>query len=116
MKVKEKSLLVGKKTVMELLAKCYSNSQIKPLCEVMIEIMKQDVSLCRFFLQSCFEEDNCEYLMSVLLDCTDQTARVYVGNLIKFIVSSLKESEGAKIHEIEVVTTTNEKGESITVQ
>ena len=94
LKVKEKSLLVGKKTVMELLAKCYSNSQIKPLCEVMMDIMKQDVSLCHSFLDSCFKEDNCDYLMSVLLDCSDQTARVHVGNLVKFIVNQLKEREG----------------------
>jgi hypothetical protein len=77
----------------------------------MIEIMRQDVSLCHSFLQSCFDEDNCDYLMSVLLDCTDATARVHVGALVKFVVKALAEVEGADIHKIEEIVSTSDKGE-----
>ncbi len=48
--LKEKALAVGKKTVMDLLCKCFHNGQIKQLCDTLIEIMKQDDSLCRAFL------------------------------------------------------------------
>ncbi len=48
--LKEKALSVGKKTVMDLLSKCFHNGQIKPLCETIIEIMKQDDTLCKAFL------------------------------------------------------------------
>ena len=41
---------MGKKTVMDLLCKCFHNGQIKQLSETLIEIMKQDDSLCRAFL------------------------------------------------------------------
>ena len=69
--LKEKALAVGKKTVMDLLCKCFHNGQIKQLTETLVEIMKQDDSLCRAFLQSCFDDDHCNFLMEVLLDCTD---------------------------------------------
>jgi hypothetical protein len=62
-------------------------------------------------LQSCFDEDNCDYLMSVLLDCTDQTARVHVANLVKFVVKALAEAEGADIHKMEEIVSNSEKGE-----
>jgi hypothetical protein len=57
--------------------------------------MKQDDSLCRSFLQGCFDEDHCNFLMEVLLDCTDQTARANVASLIKFIVQRLKIADAA---------------------
>lgn len=38
--VKSKAVLVGRKTMMELLAKCTNNNQLKPLVETMIDIMK----------------------------------------------------------------------------
>jgi hypothetical protein len=69
--MKEKALMVGKKTVMDLLAKAFHNGQIRQLCETLIAIMKQDDSLCRTFLESCFAEDHCNYLMEILLECTD---------------------------------------------
>jgi hypothetical protein len=38
--VKDKALIVGKKTIMDLLAKSFHNVEIKGLVEVLIEIMK----------------------------------------------------------------------------
>jgi hypothetical protein len=49
--VKDKALIVGKKTIMDLLAKSFHNVEIKGLVEVLIDIMRQDPSICVTFLQ-----------------------------------------------------------------
>jgi len=85
--VKDKALIVGKKTIMDLLAKSFHNVEIKGLVEVLIDIMRQDPSICLTFLQQCFNEDHCNYLMEILLECTDGPARLYVGNLVKFVIN-----------------------------
>lgn len=109
--VKQRAMQVGKKTVMDLLAKCFHNAAIKQLTEVLTEIMKQDEALCATFLDQCFQEDHCNYLLEILLDCTDATARMYVGGLLKFIITRLKFQEKDRLFETEKITTTNENGE-----
>lgn len=49
--IKEKALYVGKKTIMDLLAKAFHNSSIKQLTEALIDIMKEDETLCATFLE-----------------------------------------------------------------
>ena len=114
--IKEKALQVGKKTIMDLLAKCFHNASIKQMVEVLIDIIKQDESLCVTFIEQCFQEDNCNYLMEILLECSDATARMYVGNLLKFVINTLKKVESDRLFAIETITTTNEKGEVTIVQ
>ena len=101
---------------MDLLAKCFHNACIKQMVEVLIDIIKQDESLCVTFMEQCFEEDHCNYLMEILLECSDATARMYVGNLMKFIIVTLKKVESDRLFAIETVTTTNDKGEVTIVQ
>lgn len=101
---------------MDLLAKVMQNSQIKGFVEVLIEIMKQDESLCGAFLHQLWEEDRWSYIMEILLECTDVQARTQIGNLMKFIINTLKKTERAKLFEIETVTCTDVKGETYTVQ
>ena len=48
--------------------------------------------------------------MEVLLDCTDQIARVNVSALIKFIVQRLKVAEADILNKTETITTTDDKG------
>ena len=50
-KVKSLTLQVGKKAILDLLAKSYHNSSIKQMIEVLIEIMKQYETLCYTFLE-----------------------------------------------------------------
>ena len=92
--MKDKSIQLGKKTVMDLLAKCFHNSAIKPLCEILLELIREDVSLGETFLRQCFKEDNCNYLMEIILECTDMTARQTVSNLVKHIIHTLKQHDG----------------------
>lgn len=95
------------------MAKCFYNTSIKYLVESLIDIMKKDESLCAQFLEQCFKEDNCNYLIEILLECTDSTARLYVGNLLKFILNKLKIMEKDKLYDIERVEIVNEKGEKV---
>jgi ATP-dependent protease HslVU (ClpYQ) peptidase subunit len=53
--------------------------------------------MAKAFLEGCFKEDGCSYLIDVLLECTDQPVRQHVGNLLKQVVNKLKESEADKI-------------------
>ena len=65
----------------------------------------RDDSLSRAFLGSCFAEDHCNYLMEILLECSDQSARTHIANVIKFVLNRLKVSEGAKLFQTETITT-----------
>ena len=44
-------MTIGKKTIMDLLAKCFYNTSIRYLVEALIDIMKKDEELCGTFLQ-----------------------------------------------------------------
>ena len=68
-----------------------------------MDLMKQDASLGETFLRQCFAEDNCNYLMEIILECTDTTARQQVSNLVKHIIQYLKERDGQKLFEFEVI-------------
>ena len=107
-------LTVAKKTILELLAKCFYNSSIKSLVESLVDVLSRDDHLCYQFLEQCFKEDDCNYLFEILLECTDTTARQHVGNLIKYILVKLKNLEKDKLYEMETVEYTNEKGEKVT--
>lgn len=41
--------------------------------------------------------------MEIILECTDTTARQQVSNLIKHIIQYLKERDGQKLFEFEVI-------------
>lgn len=113
--VKRKALSVGKKTILDLLSKCFYNTSIKFLVESLIDIMKRDESLCAIFLSQCFQDDDCQYLLEILLECTDSTARLHVSSLVKFILSKLKISEKDYLFETVKVEMVNEKnGDKIT--
>jgi hypothetical protein len=54
--------------------------------------------------------------MEVLLDCTDQVARLNVSALIKFIVQRLKVAEADILNKTETITTTDDKGQVTTIE
>lgn len=113
--VKSKALIVGKKVIMDLLARCYHNACIKQMVEALIDVMKQDEELPAVFLAQCFKEDGCDYLLEILLECTDASTRLYVSGLIKFVVLRLKKQERDRLHDVEELTTTSESGSVTTV-
>jgi hypothetical protein len=43
-------------------------------------------------------------LIDLLLECTDATSRMYVGNLVKFILNRLKMEEKSYLYETEKVS------------
>ena len=54
--------------------------------------------------------------MEVLLECTDATARLHMGTLMKFVISKLKKLEADKLFSTETITGTDEKGEAYTIE
>jgi len=50
-KVYENAIFVGKKSILEILSKCFYNQTIKSLVEILIEIMKTNEDLCFTFMQ-----------------------------------------------------------------
>lgn len=78
--VKSKALTIAKKTILDILAKCFYNNSIKFLVEALLKILQNDDgTLSKEFLAKCFEEDDCKYLFEVMLECTDSTTRFNVG-------------------------------------
>ena len=114
--VKNNILQVGKKTVLEILSKSFYNSSMKQMVEALIEIFKKDDSLCYKFMDQCMKEDNGDYLLELMLECPDNTARPLVGALLKFVLNRLKLMEQDKLYENESFEVENEKGEKITIE
>ena len=54
-------------------------------------------------MDECFQEDGCNYLFDILLDCSDQASRTHVGNLVRFLINKLKVIEKDRLYEIKVV-------------
>jgi len=111
---KRNMLAVSKKTILDLLAKCYQNTSIKQLVEALTELMNRDPSLCELFLDQCFKEDNCNYLFEIMLEATDAVARNHVSNLMKFVINKLKVVEKDRLYEVEKVEH-DVNGEKVTI-
>jgi hypothetical protein len=84
---------VGKKSILEILSKCFYNQTIRNLVEILIDIMKTNEDLCFAFMNQCYLEDNFEYLLMIMLECPDAVARLNVALLVKFILNKLKVKE-----------------------
>lgn len=100
---KRNMLTVSKKTILDLLAKCYQNTSIKHLVEALTELMTRDATLASMFLEQCFQEDGCAYLLEIMLEATDAVARNHVSGLMKFIINKLKVSEKDLLYEMQQV-------------
>lgn len=111
---KKNMLAVSKKTILDLLAKCYQNTSIKQLVESLTELMNRDPSLCELFLDQCFKEDNCNYIFEIMLEATDAVARNHVSNLMKFIINKLKVVEKDRLYDVEKVEH-EVNGEKVTI-
>lgn len=82
---------MARKAAFDILARCFYNSGIKDLIQIMIQIFQQDTKLATSFIQAFVQEP--EPLLEVLLDCTDSTARNSIGDLFKFLVCQIKMQE-----------------------
>lgn len=91
---------MGKKSILEILSKCFYNQTIRNLVEILIEIMKTNEDLCLAFMNLCYLEDNFEYLLMIMLECPDAVARLNVAILIKFILGKLKIKEKDILYEV----------------
>lgn len=88
--VSRKILNLGKKSVLEILARCYNNQGIGNIVDNMIEGMKSNPNLCQEFLQQCYDEDRFENLLYVILECPDMSTRSTISNLLKYVINTLK--------------------------
>ena len=100
------SLDVAKKVAFDILARCFHNQGIKDIVQVMIQIFKQDKKLVNSFCTSIINQNNGEALLEILLDCTDQLARLQIAYLFKFLLCSLKEAEREDLLSLEEETIT----------
>jgi len=113
--VKKQALSVGRKAILEIMAKCFYNQSIKSLSDSLIEIFKKDDELCQEFMQQCFKDDNGDYLMDLLLECPDAFARFNIANILTYVLNRLKVFEKDRLYEMETVDVANEKGEKVSV-
>jgi len=92
---------ICKKVVIDILSRCFNNSGIKEMVDIMISIFETDDQLVVNFMKGLMSENNAECIFEVLLDCTDTTSRQNVGNLTKYLMSRLKMIEKDYLYENE---------------
>ena len=61
-------------------------------------------------MYNCFEEDDCNYIMELLLECSDSLARQHVFLLMRHVVNRLKMHEREYLYETEKVTKKDAQG------
>lgn len=93
-------LLVAKKTIFDLLAKALQNQYLKQLVEALQEVMLKNDQLVKTFML-ILSQDDFEYVFDVLLDCIDTTSRLYIGQLMKFLLNRLKVIEREHLKPLE---------------
>jgi ubiquitin carboxyl-terminal hydrolase 9/24 len=91
--ITENAIGIGKKTVMEILSRFFYNQGIGEMTDVLIKILKSKAHLARKFMEQCYEEDNFNGILEILLECPDGTARVQVNKILKFVLTTLKAQE-----------------------
>jgi hypothetical protein len=64
------------------------------------------------FMEILRFEDEYDYVFDVLLESLDNTSRMYVGQLMKFLLNKLKIVEKDILTQTKKVTVTSEKGET----
>ena len=80
--VKQNVLTVGKKAILEILSKCFYNQSIKDLVASLIDIFKRDPQVCVDFMKQCFDQDDGNYLLELLLECPDVVSRTNIAALL----------------------------------
>mmetsp|Transcript_21978 Transcript_21978/g.16325 ORF Transcript_21978/g.16325 Transcript_21978/m.16325 type:complete len:120 (-) Transcript_21978:2037-2396(-) len=73
------AMLVAKKTILEIVAKCFNNRCIATMMNVFIALFEQEPELCETFLVTCMQEDDFDYLFTLMLECLDMQARLCVA-------------------------------------
>jgi hypothetical protein len=63
-------------------------------------------------MEMLYVDDEFDYIFDILLECTDNTSRMYIGQLMKFILNKLKIIERNQLNLTRKVQVTNEKGET----
>ena len=110
--MQQKILSLGKKSVLDILSRCYNKQGLSNIVDNMIEAMKASDEMCVDFMQKCYNEDHFDSLFTVILECPDIGTRIAVANLLKFLVHRLKQIEKDRLYEeeeeeIEVLTFEN---------
>jgi len=107
---------IGKKAILEIVAKCFHNRSITAMMLSFVDLFKQDESLCEMFLKHCQEEDDFDYLFTLLLECSDVQARSAIGLLMKHIIITLKLRDKDILYEKDEVEVTGSDGSKATAQ
>jgi hypothetical protein len=68
------AIKVAKKSVIDILSRCFNNGGMKQMVSIMIDIFKKDDDLCKNFVASLLEEANAECIMEIMFECTDKVA------------------------------------------
>ena len=87
---KDLGLQMGKKVGFEILARCYENTGLTHLSQVMMEILKSSDKACTDFMRVLLEDDDAEVVLEILFDCPDKPARRSLIKIIRYLLCRLK--------------------------
>ena len=74
----------------EILVRCFHNTKISNVGQIMIDILKKSDALCVSFLKTLLEEDNAEAIMEILIEGKDAAAVRHCSRVIKFLLCKMK--------------------------
>jgi hypothetical protein len=77
---------IGSKMLLEIIAKAYNNSSMKEVTEILMSLYESSQPALLNFMDDMLK-DNCKYIFSLLLDCTDKVSRTNIMKLTAFIVN-----------------------------
>ena len=99
---------VGNSLFFKVLTKAFSNYSLKEFTPVMVDLCRASDAAVMYFLQELIK-DECDFVVSVLLCCTDKLSRTYTEVYLTAAVNRAFEIEAAYIDEEEEVEVETEE-------
>jgi len=81
---------IARKVALDIVSHCYDNKALEGMVTAMKSIFDLSDSACVSFIGSFLKEDNGEYLIDLLLECTENLSRNLTGDLIEHCLDRLK--------------------------
>lgn len=84
---------IGRKVGLDIIAHCYDTKSLESLVDALKKIFDLSEAACVSFLGNFLKENSADYLVEILLDCSDGNTRNIVGDLIEHCLLKLRKVE-----------------------
>lgn len=92
---------VGRKVAFDIISHCHDNKPMEDMVDALKKNFDESDAACVSFLGNFINENEGEYLLDLLLECTDGLSRALTGDLLEHCLDRLKEIEKDMILEVD---------------